>query len=58
MDIEKTFAAIFWTLFALMLSMRFWFGFRVWRSGERIRGKGDRLAILSSASWARGVSMV
>ena len=36
MDTGKTFNAIFWTLFVLMFLMRFWFGFRVWRTGERL----------------------
>src|SRR3954452_19182516 len=42
MDTEKAFDAIFWTLFAAMLLMRLWFGFRVWRTGERLRA--DRAA--------------
>jgi protein-S-isoprenylcysteine O-methyltransferase Ste14 len=36
MDTEKTFNAIFWALLVLMFLMRFWFGFRVWRTGERL----------------------
>jgi protein-S-isoprenylcysteine O-methyltransferase Ste14 len=42
MNTEKAFNAIFWTLFASMFLMRFWFGFRVWQTGERIRA--DRAA--------------
>ena len=40
MDTETAFTAIFWTLFVLMLSMRFWFGFRVWQTGERLSADG------------------
>jgi protein-S-isoprenylcysteine O-methyltransferase Ste14 len=36
MNAEKAFNAIFWGLFVLMFLMRFWFGFRVWRTGERV----------------------
>ena len=45
MNTGKTFNAIFWALFVLMFLMRFWFGFRVWRTwwtGERLRA--DRAA--------------
>jgi protein-S-isoprenylcysteine O-methyltransferase Ste14 len=41
MNTERTFNAIFWALFVLMFVMRFWFGFRVWRTGERILADRD-----------------
>jgi protein-S-isoprenylcysteine O-methyltransferase Ste14 len=47
---RKTFKALFWTLLALMLSMRFWFGFRVWRTGERL--SADRAALQRESVWA------
>jgi protein-S-isoprenylcysteine O-methyltransferase Ste14 len=50
MDTEKIFNAIFWTLFVLMFLMRFWFGFRVWRMGERIGA--DRAAREREGFWA------
>src|SRR5262245_38055770 len=50
MDNERAFSAIFWMLFALMLLMRFWFAFRVWRTGERLRG--DRAAHQRMGFWA------
>jgi protein-S-isoprenylcysteine O-methyltransferase Ste14 len=49
MNTEKTFNAIFWTLFASMFLMRFWFGFRVWRTGERILP--DRAALQREGFW-------
>lgn len=49
MDTEKTFNAVFWTLFVLMFLMRFWFAFRVWRTGERIGG--DRAARQRMGFW-------
>jgi protein-S-isoprenylcysteine O-methyltransferase Ste14 len=36
MNTEKIFNATFWASFVLMFLMRFWFGFRVWRTGERL----------------------
>ena len=36
MGTEKIFSAIFWAVLGLMFLMRFWFGFRVWRTGERL----------------------
>lgn len=45
METENAFNAIFWMLFVLMFSMRFWFAFRVWRTGERMtadRGADQR----------------
>ena len=51
MNTEKTFNAIFWTLFVLMFLMRFWFAFRVWRTGERIRA--DCAAHQRMGFWAR-----
>jgi protein-S-isoprenylcysteine O-methyltransferase Ste14 len=37
MDTEKALSAVFWASFASMLLLRFWFGFRVWRAGEKLR---------------------
>src|SRR6185503_12691755 len=50
MDTETPFAVMFWTLLAVMFSMRFWFGFRVWRTGERIGA--DRAAREREGFWA------
>ena len=50
MDAGKTFNAIFWALFGLMFLLRFWFGFRVWRTGERIGA--DRAAREREGFWA------
>lgn len=36
MNTEEVFKAIFWTLLVLMFLLRFWFAFRVWRTGERL----------------------
>src|ERR1043166_4067422 len=49
MNTENTFNAIFWTLFASMFLMRFWFGFRVWRTGERLLP--DRAALHREGFW-------
>ena len=49
MNTENTFNAIFWALFVLMFSMRFWFAFRVWRMGERLRA--DRVAHQREGLW-------
>ena len=51
MDIEKPFNAVFWTLFVLMFLIRFWFAFRVWRTGERLGA--DRAAHQRMGFWAR-----
>jgi protein-S-isoprenylcysteine O-methyltransferase Ste14 len=56
MDTESTFTAIFWTLLVSMFLMRFWFGFSVWRTGERIRG--DRAARRREGLWAHVVEYV
>jgi protein-S-isoprenylcysteine O-methyltransferase Ste14 len=40
MHTEKTFNVIFWALFGLIFVIRFWFGFRVWRTGERLGAEG------------------
>jgi protein-S-isoprenylcysteine O-methyltransferase Ste14 len=56
MNTEEVFNAIFWTLLALMLLMRFWFGFRVWRTGERIGA--DRAALQREGLWAQVVANV
>ena len=47
---EEIFNAIFWALFVLMFLMRFWFAFRVWRTGERLRA--DRAAHQRMGFWA------
>jgi len=49
MNTEKTFNAIFWALFVLMFLLRFWFGFRVWRAGERLLP--DRAALQREGFW-------
>jgi protein-S-isoprenylcysteine O-methyltransferase Ste14 len=41
METDAAFTGIFWTLFVLMFSLRFWFGFRVWRTGERLTADRD-----------------
>jgi protein-S-isoprenylcysteine O-methyltransferase Ste14 len=56
MDTEKTFNAIFWTLFVLMFLMRFWFGFRVWRTGERLTA--ERGARQREGVWTHVVGYV
>jgi protein-S-isoprenylcysteine O-methyltransferase Ste14 len=53
MDTEQV-NAIFWTLFTSMLLMRFWFAFRVWRTGERILA--DRAALHREGLLARGIA--
>jgi protein-S-isoprenylcysteine O-methyltransferase Ste14 len=53
MNTEDVFRAIFWTLLVLMFLMRFWFGFRVWRTGERIRA--ERGALRREGLWAHVV---
>jgi protein-S-isoprenylcysteine O-methyltransferase Ste14 len=50
MDTEEIFKAMFWTLLVLMFLMRFWFGFRVWRTGERLLP--ERGAIQREGLWA------
>src|SRR5262245_46182258 len=56
MDIENTFSAIFWALFVLMFLMRFWFGFRVWRTGERLTA--ERGAHQREGLWTHVVGYV
>jgi hypothetical protein len=53
MNIEDVFRAVFWTLLVLMFLMRFWFGFRVWRTGERIRAEPG--ALQREGVWANVV---
>jgi len=53
MNIEDVFRAVFWTLLVSMFLMRFWFGFRVWRTGERIRA--ERGALQREGLWAHVV---
>src|SRR5215213_5124932 len=54
MDSERALTAVFWTLLVVMLSMRSWFAFRVWRAGERIRA--DRAARQREGLWAHVVA--
>src|SRR4051812_14088602 len=56
MESEQAFQSIFWTLLLLMFLMRFWFAFRVWRAGERIRA--DRAARRREGIWAHLVAYV
>ena len=51
MNTEEVFKAIFWVLLVSMFLMRFWFGFLVWRKGERIRA--ERGALEREGLWAR-----
>ena len=51
MKAEEVFEVIFWTLFASMFAMRFWFAFRVWRTGEQLRA--DDAAHEPMGFWAR-----
>ena len=50
MNTEAAFNVIFWTLLILMFLMRFWFAFRVWRTGERLLP--DRAAREREGFWA------
>jgi protein-S-isoprenylcysteine O-methyltransferase Ste14 len=54
MNTEEGFKAIFWALLVLMLLMRSWFAFRVWRTGERLRA--DRAAHQREGLWAHVVA--
>ena len=56
MNIKETFNAIFWALFVLMFLMRFWFGFRVWRTGERLTA--ERGARQREGLWTHVVGYV
>jgi protein-S-isoprenylcysteine O-methyltransferase Ste14 len=49
MDSERALDVMFWTLLAAGVSMRSWFAFRVWRSGERIAA--DRAARAREGLW-------
>ncbi len=49
MNTEDMFNIIFWTLLASMFLMRSWFGFRVWRTGERLLP--DRAAMQREGFW-------
>jgi len=49
MNTEKAFNAIFWALFVLMFLLRFWFGFRVWLTGERLLP--ERAALQREGFW-------
>jgi protein-S-isoprenylcysteine O-methyltransferase Ste14 len=50
MNTEAAFNAIYWALLILMLLLRFWFAFRVWRTGERLGG--ERTARQPMGFWA------
>ena len=56
MDSEKTFNVFFWVLIVLMFLIRFWFGWRVWRTGERLtaeRGAHQREGLWTHVTgWA------
>jgi protein-S-isoprenylcysteine O-methyltransferase Ste14 len=56
MNTEEVFKAIFWTLLVLGFLMRFWFGFLVWRKGERIRPEGG--ALQREGLWAHVIEGV
>jgi protein-S-isoprenylcysteine O-methyltransferase Ste14 len=56
MNTESAFKVVFWTLLVLMFLMRFWFGFRVWRAGERL--SADRAAHQRECPWAHAVEYV
>ena len=56
MNTEETLGVIFWTLLVSMFLTRFWFGFRVWRTGERIRA--ERGALQREGLWAHVVEGV
>ena len=49
MNTDDTFTIIFWTLLASMFLTRSWFGFRVWRTGERLLP--DRAAVRREGLW-------
>jgi protein-S-isoprenylcysteine O-methyltransferase Ste14 len=51
MDSEKPFNAVFWVLFVSIFLTRFYFAFRVWRTGEQLGA--DRAAHQRMSSWAR-----
>ena len=53
MNTDDAFTVIFWTLLAVMLSMRSWFAYRVSRTGERILP--DRAAREREGFWPRAV---
>jgi len=53
MNSDDMFNVLFWTLLASMLLTRGWFGFRVWRTGERVLP--DRAAKQREGFWPRAV---
>jgi protein-S-isoprenylcysteine O-methyltransferase Ste14 len=53
---DDTFNLIFWTLLAAMFLMRGWFGFRVWRTGERLLP--DRAAARREGLWPHVIEVV
>jgi protein-S-isoprenylcysteine O-methyltransferase Ste14 len=54
MNTEEVLKAIFWTLLISMFLLRFWFAFRVWQTGERIRA--DRAALQREGWGARAIA--
>jgi len=59
MNTGKTFNAIFWALFVLMFLMRFWFGFRVWRTWRTVdRLRADRAAHQRESLGLRAIEQV
>ena len=56
MNAEEVFKAVFWTLLVSMFLLRFWFGIRVWRTGERILA--DSAAHHREGLWAHVVGYV
>jgi protein-S-isoprenylcysteine O-methyltransferase Ste14 len=56
MNTEDMFNIMFWTLLASMFLTRGWFGFRVWRTGERLLP--DRAAKQREGFWPRAVAVL
>ena len=56
MNTDDMFSIVFWTLVASMFLMRGWFGFRVWRTGERLLP--DRAAMQREGVWAHVIECV
>ena len=56
MTTAEVFKAVFWTLLASTFLLRFWFGLRVWRAGERL--SAERGANQREGLWAHVVGYV
>ena len=56
MNTQDMFNIVFWTLLASMFLTRGWFGFRVWRTGERILP--DRAAVQREGLWPHVIEVV